>query len=101
MKTLIIGIFFFLFVNTLIAQEHLDRHLHKGIDAFNKQELDLSLKHFEKELLHNPNESEAYYYIGLIKNSKNLNDGSEEFSKAISLNPNYKNLLTPIFLEGY
>ena len=73
----------------LYAQEHLDRHLHKGIDAFNKQELDVAMKHFEKELHHNPTESEAYYYIGLIKNSKNLADGIEEFTKAISLNPTY------------
>ena len=51
----------------LSAQEHIDRHLHKGIEAFNKQEFDIALKHFEKELHHNPNEAEAYYYLGLIK----------------------------------
>ncbi len=89
MKTIIIVLFSFLFCASLGAQEHIDRHLHKGIEAFNKQEFDVALKHFEKELHHNPNEAEAYYYLGLIKNSKNLGEGIAEFSKAITLKSDY------------
>jgi len=49
----------------------------------------LARKHFEKEILHNPNVSEAYYYIGLIKSNTNSVDGLEDFSKAIQLQADY------------
>ncbi len=89
MKNLILGVLSILFSNVIYAQEHQDRHLHRGIVAFNKQDDETALKHFEKEIIHNPTESQSYYYIGLIKNSKKQNDGCNYFSKAIELNPNY------------
>jgi tetratricopeptide (TPR) repeat protein len=89
MKTFLFGIFSFFLSTFIFSQQHQDRHLHKGIEAYNNQEEEKALKHFEKEILHNPNEAQAYYYIGLIKDSRGLNDGCDYFSKAIELNPNY------------
>jgi tetratricopeptide (TPR) repeat protein len=90
MNKLVISIIIILFSVFSFAQDPtVDRHLHKGIDAFNNQDHETALKHLEKELHYNPKEAQAYYYIGLIKNAKDLNDGCADFSIAIELNPDF------------
>ncbi|MDH4471347.1 MAG: tetratricopeptide repeat protein [Fluviicola sp.] len=72
---------------TVNAQQ--SSNLEKGIEFFNTGEDEKAIACFEKEIKANPKSSEAWYYIGLTKNTTNTAAGMDEFTKAIELNPNY------------
>jgi tetratricopeptide (TPR) repeat protein len=86
MKNTLITLIIISFSFTIFSQSEF---LQKGIDAFEKGEYKSATKFLKKEVKKNPNNAEAYFYLGLTKNSEDLNKGIEEFDKAIEINPNF------------
>jgi tetratricopeptide (TPR) repeat protein len=84
-KTLSI-LFSFSFIAGIAQQPD---NLKKGIDLLNQGENEKAIACFEKEIKAHPGSSEAWYYLGLTRNSTNLTAGFDEMTKAIELNPNY------------
>jgi len=66
-------------------------HIELGKFYFLNNKYDEAVSEFEKVLKINPANAEAYYNIGLIKESSNLLDEAKEmYLKALNVKPDYK-----------
>jgi tetratricopeptide (TPR) repeat protein len=66
-------------------------YMELGKFYFLNNKYDEAVSEFKKVLEINPVNAEAYYNIGLIKESSNLTDEAKEmYSKALSIKPDYK-----------
>jgi tetratricopeptide (TPR) repeat protein len=66
-------------------------HIELGKFYFLNNKYDEAVSEFKKVLEINPGNAEAYYNIGLIKESSNLmNEAKEMYSKALAVKPDYK-----------
>ncbi|MDR2616985.1 MAG: tetratricopeptide repeat protein [Endomicrobium sp.] len=66
-------------------------YMELGKFYFLNNKYDAAILEFNKVLEINPANAEAYYNIGLIKESSNLIDEAKEmYSKALSINSEYK-----------
>jgi tetratricopeptide (TPR) repeat protein len=66
-------------------------YIELGKFYFLNSKYDEAISEFKKVLEINPGNAEAYYNIGLIKESSNqMNEAREMYSKALAVNPNYK-----------
>ncbi|MDR1522545.1 MAG: tetratricopeptide repeat protein [Endomicrobium sp.] len=66
-------------------------YMELGKFYFLNNKYDEAVSEFKKVLEINPANAEAYYNIGLIKESSNLiDDAKEMYSKALSINSEYK-----------
>jgi tetratricopeptide (TPR) repeat protein len=66
-------------------------HIELGKFYFLNDKYDEAVSEFKKVLEINPGNAEAYYNIGLIKESSNQMDKAREmYSKALAIKPDYK-----------
>jgi tetratricopeptide (TPR) repeat protein len=66
-------------------------YMELGKFYFLNNKYDAAILEFNKVLEINPANAEAYYNIGLIKESSNLiNEAKEMYSKALSINSEYR-----------
>jgi tetratricopeptide (TPR) repeat protein len=66
-------------------------HIELGKFYFLNDKYDEAVAEFKKVIEINPANAEAYYNIGLIKESSNLIDEAKEmYQKAVSINSEYK-----------
>jgi Flp pilus assembly protein TadD len=66
-------------------------HIELGKFYFLNNKYDEAVSEFKKVLEINPGNAEAYYNIGLIKESSNQTDEAREmYSKALAVKPDYK-----------
>lgn len=86
MKHILITLITISFSFPLFSQS---KYFQQGVEAFEKGEYKSAIKYLKKEIKKNPKNFEAYFYLGLTKNSEDPNNGIAEFDKAIEINPNY------------
>jgi Flp pilus assembly protein TadD len=66
-------------------------HIELGKFYFLNNKYDEAVSEFKKVLEINPGNAEAYYNIGLIKESSNqMDEAREMYSKALAVKPDYK-----------
>ncbi|MDR0820433.1 MAG: tetratricopeptide repeat protein [Endomicrobium sp.] len=66
-------------------------HIELGKFYFLNNKYDEAVSEFKKVLEINPGNAEAYYNIGLIKESSNqMDEAREMYSKALTVKPDYK-----------
>jgi Flp pilus assembly protein TadD len=66
-------------------------HIELGKFYFLNNKYDEAISEFKKVLEINPGNAEAYYNIGLIKESSNqMDEAREMYSKALAVKPDYK-----------
>jgi tetratricopeptide (TPR) repeat protein len=66
-------------------------YMELGKFYFMNNKFDEAIAEFKKVLKLNPSNAEAFYNIGLIKEvSKLPNEAKDMYSKALSINPDYK-----------
>lgn len=66
-------------------------HIELGKFYFLNNKYDEAVSEFKKVLEINPGNAEAYYNIGLIKESSNqMDEARGMYSKALAVNPDYK-----------
>jgi tetratricopeptide (TPR) repeat protein len=66
-------------------------HIELGKFYFLNNKYDEAVFEFKKVLEINPGNAEAYYNIGLIKESSNqMDEAREMYSKALAIKPDYK-----------
>ena len=65
--------------------------LELGMFYFLNNKFDKAIVEFEKTIAMNPDNAEAYYNLGLIYQTKNIQETAiEMYKKALSLKPGYK-----------
>ena len=70
----------------------------EALNLFEKSKLDEAMKKFEKIIEIDPNNDEAYYYLGKIQNKfQNFGQAINYYNKALEINPDnekVKNAIT-------
>lgn len=90
MKQFIIVLLLCGLVSSNSYSQHKNEELLKQAETqIYKGDLGFAIKQCQKVLQNDSTNAEAYYFIGLAKRQTKINDGLEEFTKAIQFKPNY------------
>ncbi|MFY0600515.1 MAG: PD40 domain-containing protein [Cyclobacteriaceae bacterium] len=87
-KTILLSVIIIFTLNSVYAQDQ--DSFKKGMDAYNKHNLEGAIKNFQNATRYNERHQKAWYYLGICLNySERYEEASVAFQRLTSLNPNY------------